>query len=244
MKPDLYSLARMAQAQRLLVLTGAGVSAESGIPTFRGAGGLWREHRAEELATPEAFAQDPELVWEWYQWRRTICNGAEPNAAHRVIAALEQRVPSFLLATQNVDGLHRRAGSSRIIALHGNIDDARCTACHTVFALEPQPPLLPPCPACGSLSRPHILWFGETYWPGTLEAAWTFAAQADAVLVVGTSGAVGPPAYLALEAIRSGAFSVEVNPARSALSDAVDLHLEAGAVEALGWIGAAFGLTI
>jgi NAD-dependent deacetylase len=242
MKADPYSLTRLARSERLLVLTGAGVSAESGIPTFRGAGGLWREHRAEELATPEAFARDPELVWEWYQWRRGICNGADPNAAHRVIAALEGRVPSFLLATQNVDGLHQRAGSRQLIALHGNIDDARCTACRHVFPLEPAPPLLPPCPACGAMARPHILWFGEQYWPGTLETAWAFASQADAVLVVGTSGAVGPPAYLALEAKRRGAFCVEVNPQASALSEAMDLHLQQGAVEALGRIAEAFGI--
>jgi NAD-dependent deacetylase len=241
MKPDPYSLTRLAQAERLLVLTGAGISAESGIPTFRGAGGLWREHKAEELATPEAFALDPELVWEWYQWRRGICNRAQPNEAHRVIAALEDRVPELLLATQNVDGLHQRAGSTRIIALHGNIDDARCTACRAVFALDADPPLLPSCPECGGLARPHILWFGERYWPGTLERAWTFATRADAVLVVGTSGAVGPPAALALEAARHGAFGVDVNPERSAVSDAMDLHIQAGAVEALGWIAEAFG---
>jgi NAD-dependent deacetylase len=243
MKPDPYSLTRLAQAERLLVLTGAGISAESGIPTFRGAGGLWRNHKAEELATPEAFARDPELVWEWYQWRRAICNEAQPNAAHRAVAALEARAPQMLLATQNVDGLHQRAGSTRIIALHGNIDDARCTACSTIFALPDDPPPLPPCPECGSLSRPHILWFGEQYWPGTLETAWAYASQADAVLVVGTSGAVGPPAYLALEAVRNGAFGVDVNPDRSSVSDAMDLHIQAGAVEALGWIAEAFELS-
>ena len=242
MKPDPYSMTPLLQAQRLLVLTGAGISAESGIPTFRGAGGLWRNHKAEDLATPEAFSRDPELVWEWYRWQRSIYNGAEPNDAHRVIAALEGRVPGFLLATQNVDGLHQRAGSNQVIALHGNIDDARCTACRTVFPLDDDPPLLPPCPSCGSLSRPHILWFGEQYWPGTLETAWSFAAQADAVLVVGTSGAVGPPAYLALEAIRNGAFSVEVNPNASSLSGAVDLHIETGAVQALSRIAGAFGM--
>ncbi len=244
MKPEPYSLTRIVQAQRLLVLTGAGVSAESGIPTFRGSGGLWREHRAEELATPEAFARDPALVGEWYQWRRSICNEAQPNPAHRVIAALEERVPTFLLATQNVDGLHQRAGSEQLIALHGNIDDARCTHCSNIFDLGTDPPAMPPCPACGALSRPHILWFGEQYWPGTLETAWAYAARADAVLVVGTSGAVGPPAYLALEAIQRGAFSLEVNPQPSSLSDAVDLHLQTGAVEALGWIAEAFGLEV
>jgi len=242
MKPDPYSMTPLLQAQRLLVLTGAGISAESGIPTFRGAGGLWRNHKAEDLATPEAFSRDPELVWEWYRWRRSICNHAEPNEAHRVIAALEGRVPGFLLATQNVDGLHHRAGSTQVIALHGNIDDARCTACATVFDLGVDPPLMPSCPACGSQTRPHILWFGEQYWPGTLETAWSFAARADAVLVVGTSGAVGPPAQLALEAIQRGAFSIEVNPERSSLSDAVDLHIATGAVQALARIAEAFGL--
>ncbi len=242
MKPDPSSLRPLASAQRLLVLTGAGVSAESGIPTFRGAGGLWREHKAEELATPQAFEQDPELIWEWYQWRRSICRGAEPNPAHRVIAALEGALPGFLLATQNVDGLHQRAGSTKLIALHGNIDDARCTACEHVFALPEHPPELPECPRCECLARPHILWFGESYWPGVLEASYAFAMSADAVLIVGTSGAVGPPAYLAVEAKRRGAFCVEVNPEVSALSEVVDLHLRTGAVEAMGWIAEAFGI--
>ena len=167
---------RLAEASRVLVVTGAGVSAESGIPTFRGEGGLWEGHRAEELATPEAFARDPETVWRWYRWRRGVCLEAEPNAAHRVIAEMDGEYPEFLLATQNVDGLHPRAGNKRIVELHGNIHQGRCTACEEVAALPPEPEdaPLPRCAGCGGLVRPHIVWFGESYWPGVLEAA--FAA--------------------------------------------------------------------
>ncbi len=226
---------RLAEAERVLVITGAGISAESGIPTFRGPGGLWEGYRAEELATPEAFARDPELVWRWYGWRRGVCRDAEPNPGHGAIAALERDVPHFLLATQNVDGLHRRAGSEQLVELHGCIELCRCTGCEEIRELEPDfdgasPPR---CGSCGALERPHIVWFGESYWPGVLERALAFAARADVCLVVGTSGMVWPPVAVALQAQQSGAWLVDVNPNPSQVSAAADAWLQGPSGELL-----------
>src|SRR5688572_4541686 len=151
--------ARLRAAHRVLALTGAGVSAESGVPTFRGPEGLWRRFRPEDLATPEAFARDPKLVWEWYAWRREKVAACHPNAAHRALAALDQRVPEFLLATQNVDGLHARAGSRRMVELHGSLWRVRCTACGHVGERREALPDLPRCD-CGAVLRPDIVWFG------------------------------------------------------------------------------------
>ncbi len=146
----------------MAVLTGAGISAESGIPTFRGAGGLWRKYRSENLATPEAFARDPELIWEWYDWRRSVIATAEPNAGHRALAELERRATHFTLVTQNVDGLHDRAGSRRLLKVHGDIWSLRCTACKREWQdLRPSLPELPPLCACGKMGRPGVVWFGE-----------------------------------------------------------------------------------
>jgi NAD-dependent deacetylase len=212
-----------------LVLTGAGVSAESGIPTFRGPGGLWEGFRAEDLATPEAFARDPARVWRWYRHRRAAYAGCQPNPGHAVIAQMEDRYDDFLLATQNVDGLHRRAGSRRLVEIHGTIDVMRCTRCE---AREPWPPAIdeaadpvPQCTECGAAMRPHILWFGETYWPGLLELCHEAAQAADLVLVCGTSATVWPPAALALHAQRAGATLIDINPERTPLSHAADLYL-------------------
>ena len=151
-------------AQRIAVLTGAGISAESGVPTFRGEDGLWRQFRAEDLATPEAFARDPRTVWEWYDWRRGIISKVKPNPGHTVLARWEKKLPEFKLITQNVDGLHARAGSTGIVELHGNIWKTRCTKEETVADnLEvPLKQIPPACPACGALLRPHIVWFGES----------------------------------------------------------------------------------
>jgi NAD-dependent deacetylase len=229
------------QAQSLLVVTGAGISAASGIPTFRGEGGLWRSYRFDQLATPEAFARDPGLVWTWYQMRRRVCLDAQPNAAHQALVTLEQRTPGFLLATQNVDGLHRRAGSNAQIALHGDILDARCTQCHHIWTLgeaecvanESEISSLPHCQSCGGLARPHILWFGEMYWPETIDVAFRYAMTADVALVIGTSGSVGPPAALIESAGQHGAMTIEVNPNASALSGVVDHAIAADAVPAM-----------
>ncbi len=231
----------ISNAKQLLVVTGAGISAASGIPTFRGEGGLWRNYRFDELATPSAFERDPGLVWAWYQMRRKVCLNAAPNPAHHALVTLEERCERFLLATQNVDGLHRRAGSLRSICLHGDILDARCTRCQNIWTLadeecvadENDPQTLPHCARCGALARPHILWFGETYWPGTIETAFHFASGCDVGLVIGTSGAVGPPAALIEHAGRRGAMTVEINPNPSSLSSTVDHLIPTGAVEAM-----------
>ncbi|MCX7999371.1 MAG: NAD-dependent protein deacylase, partial [Leptospiraceae bacterium] len=159
-------LDKIRNSNKVAVITGAGVSAESGIPTFRGAGGYWRNYKAEELATPEAFAKNPKLVWEWYDMRRKVCLNAQPNPAHNVIAEMESFYPEFYLITQNVDGLHRRAGSKKLVQIHGDIFTVRCTSC-TYIGENYEVPLqeIPPkCPNCNSLLRPHIVWFGETYF--------------------------------------------------------------------------------
>lgn len=225
MKPEDLPQA-FARARRVAVITGAGISAESGVPTFRGDGGLWRNFRAEELATPAAFARDPQLVWDWYDWRRGICAKAEPNAAHLTLAAMEAHYPEFLLITQNVDGLHNRAGSKKIAEIHGNIWKARCTKCAHGFDV-PETPLheMPHCPDCGALARPHIVWFGETYDVDLLERVLEFLLRTELVLVAGTSGMVPMPVYLTQHAMQAGARAVDVNLEDSQLTPIVDISL-------------------
>lgn len=210
----------------MVVLTGAGVSAESGVPTFRGPGGLWRQYRPEDLATPEAFARDPRLVWEWYAWRREVIAPLRPNAAHRALASLEARTPEFLLATQNVDGLHTAAGSRRLVELHGTIWRLRCTACaHSGDDRRVPLPEVPPRCACGELLRPDVVWFGEALPEGPVTEAFEAARQAEAVLVVGTSSLVYPAAALPQVARAAGAFVIEVNPEPTPLTALADLSL-------------------
>ncbi|GAB4372887.1 MAG: NAD-dependent deacylase [Acidobacteriota bacterium] len=240
---DLDAAARaadaLAAARRVSALTGAGVSAESGVPTFRGPGGLWEGRRPEELASPVAFAADPELVWRFYDWRRTRLAGARPNAAHRALARLEQLVPSFELVTQNVDGLHAEAGSRRVVELHGNIWRVRCPrgCVDEIDRTAPLPPPLPPrCPRCRGPLRPGVVWFGEALPPGAFEAARRAAESAEVFLVVGTSGVVEPAASLARLAAGRGALVVEINPDVTALTDVAAISLRAGAGEALSAI--------
>jgi len=203
----------LAAARRIAALTGAGVSAESGIPTFRGAGGLWRTHRAEDLATPEAFARDPRLVWEWYDWRRGVVAAARPNAAHEALVRLEGGGRPFTLVTQNVDGLHERAGSRNVIRLHGSLWTVRCTRCGAEREDRRAPlPELPPRCACGGLERPGVVWFGEALPEGALERAAAAAAACDVLLVVGTSAVVYPAAGLVPHARAAGATVIEINP--------------------------------
>jgi NAD-dependent protein deacetylase/lipoamidase len=217
---------RLRSARRVLVLTGAGVSAESGVPTFRGPGGLWRQYRPEDLATPEAFARDPRLVWEWYASRREVLAPLRPNAAHRAIAALEARTPEFLLATQNVDGLHAVAGSERMVELHGTIWRLRCTACARASEDRRVPlPEVPPRCGCGALLRPDVVWFGESLPEEAVARAREAAEEADVVLVVGTSSLVYPAAALPRIARAAGAFVIEVNPEDTPLSAAADVAL-------------------
>ncbi len=201
------------RSSRIAVLTGAGVSAESGVPTFRGPEGLWRKYRPEELATPQAFNRDPKLVWEWYDWRRSLIAPLAPNACHKFIAALEKICPHFLLITQNVDGLHQKAGSRKLVELHGNIWKTRCTRESTVKENHqvPLPQIPPVCEECGALLRPHIVWFGESLPRDALEEATRAAENCDLFLVVGTSGVVYPAAALPQQAAGSGAVVVEMN---------------------------------
>ncbi len=212
--------AALAAADRVVALTGAGISAESGIPTFRGSGGLWRKFSPEQLATPEAFARDPKLVWEWYDWRRGLIHAAQPNAGHRALADLERRSreagKSFTLVTQNVDGLHDRAGSTNVVKLHGDIWVVQCARCGVEARDERVPlPVLPPHCECGALLRPGVVWFGEALPPGAWASAANACAKAQVVLVIGTSATVYPAAGLALEARAAGAKLAVINPERS-----------------------------
>src|SRR5512136_453334 len=214
---------RILRVKRVIVLTGAGVSAESGVPTFRGADGLWRRHRAEDLATPEAFARDPRLVWEWYESRRQLIATRRPNAAHEAIAALETHAREFLLITQNVDGLHRRAGSRRLAELHGNLWRVRCLAEGTVTENREVPlRSLPPYCACGALLRPDVVWFGEALPTDAIRQAYDAAESCDVMLAVGTSALVQPAASLPMIAKTHGAYVVEVNLEPTPLSSLVD----------------------
>jgi NAD-dependent deacetylase len=224
----------IAAATSLAVLTGAGISAESGIPTFRGAGGLWRDYKPEELATPEAFARDPRLVWEWYNWRRELIAKAAPNAAHRALVELEKRKPGFTLITQNVDGLHDRAGSGKILKLHGDIWRMRCTACGANWSDRRAPlPKLPPHCACGGLARPGVVWFGEPLPDGMMKEAEHAASSAQVVLVIGTSAVVHPAASLIPCARQAGAKIIEINTEETAASARVDCALRGPAGELL-----------
>jgi len=218
---------RLKRAERLVVLTGSGVSQESGVPTFRGEDGLWNEYRAEDLATGEAFERDPELVWRWYDYRRQLISDVEPNAAHEAIADLERAYRRFLLITQNIDDLHRRAGSSDPVELHGNIWRARCTKEQTVCDLPgcPLESLPPRCPSCGALLRPDVVWYGEPLPIDAYEASYEAATNCDAMLVVGTSAVVRPAASLPLVAKHNGAFVVEVNTGYTPISALIDATL-------------------
>ncbi len=218
------------------MLTGAGISAPSGIPTFREAQtGLWARFSPEELASPKAYARDARLVWDWYAWRYRLCEKALPNRAHAILVELEARVgDGFLLATQNVDGLHARAGSERLVELHGNISRARCEGCG---ARQPLPPpdtfVPPPTCACGSRMRPDVVWFGENLPSDALEAAWDAFCACDTALVIGTSGLVEPAASLGRVALDRGAFLIEINPVETPFSGLADCSLRLGAIEGL-----------
>lgn len=227
------AVARLRAARRVTVLTGAGVSAASGVPTFRGASGLWRQVRATDLATPEAFARDPALVWEWYQWRRQQIAGCRPNAAHEVIARWSQR-PDWVVVTQNVDDLHLRAGTRDLIRLHGSIWELSCSsAClqsPRAWRDErvPIPEPVPACPSCGKLARPAVVWFGESLDRRDIARA-TAATRCDVFIAAGTSSVVYPAAGLLGEAKAHGAFTIEINPEATAASGLVDCAIQQGA---------------
>jgi NAD-dependent deacetylase len=230
-------------ARSVVATTGAGISAESGVPTFRGSGGLWRDFSASDLATPEAFARDPRLVWEWYRWRRDQIRPAQPNPGHFVLARFETALPHFQLVTQNVDGLHQRAGSRTLIELHGNIWRSRCAAgCGRVIEVhgeggparsgDPPGTELPTC-TCGALLRPDVVWFGEALEPGNIERAMDAARACDVLLVIGTSAVVYPAAALPRVAHGAGALVVEINVEDTPLTAEADVVLRGPAAEVL-----------
>jgi NAD-dependent deacetylase len=229
---DLLQTIQSSRPDRVVVLTGAGVSAESGIPTFRGAGGMWENHRPEQLATPEAFEHDPGMVWRWYEWRRKLVAEAQPNKAHLALAHLERALgrDSVLVATQNVDGLHQRAGSRNVLELHGSITRVRCTRDGT-RSDHPQPfTNLPPRCDCGALLRPDVVWFGEALPEGAIERAAAAVRGADMLLVIGTSGVVYPAAGLVHLATR--AIPVEINPDPTPLTSVCHFAIRSSAAEA------------
>jgi NAD-dependent deacetylase len=229
----------LRDAASVAVLTGAGASAESGVPTFRGSSGLWKQYRAEDLATPDAFARDPKLVWEWYDWRRSLIAQAKPNAGHYALSRAENGASKasarqFTLITQNVDGLHELAGSRNILRLHGSIWILRCVACQLEREDRRVPlPELPPRCECGGLLRPGVVWFGEPLPAKIWQAAEAAARSADLFLLIGTSAVVYPAAGLAPLAKSSGARVVEINIAETGLSDAIDEFLQGPSGELL-----------
>jgi NAD-dependent deacetylase len=220
-------ISRLRAAKRIVAFTGAGISAESGLSTFRDAQtGLWAKYRPEDLATPQAFRRNPRMVWEWYEWRRGFVAKAEPNPGHHALARIEAARPGFLLATQNVDGLHARAGSRNLVELHGNI---RRTICfdhrHLAERWDPvdEPP--PRCSQCGAWLRPDVVWFGEALPEAALRRAQEAAAQCDLFLSIGTSTMVYPAAELPFIAGSNGATVVEINPDFTPLSRRADFTL-------------------
>ncbi len=242
--PSSEDLARarglLEDAARVFILTGAGISAESGVPTFRGEDGLWRSYRPEELATPQAFRRDPRLVWEWYAWRRGKVSDCEPNPGHRALARLALARPARIV-TQNVDGLHEVAARDEAdgsdwsaaspLELHGSLFRVRCTECAyhrrdraDIDATDRD--TLPSCPECGALLRPDIVWFGEALDPLVLSAAFDEAREADLCLVVGTSAVVQPAASLPGITKDAGGFVVEINPQATPLTDFADVALK------------------
>ena len=229
--------AALQRATRIVVLTGAGMSAPSGVPTFRGTGGLWRSFKAQDLATPAAFARDPETVWAWYDWRRQQIAQCLPNAGHEVLARWSQHVAHVRVITQNVDGLHERAGTHDLLRLHGSIWRARCTrrcpqgAPHDLHDVPLA--VVPPRCACGALLRPDVVWFGEALDPRLIAAAHEEVSRADVFLTIGTSAQVHPAAGLVPLAHASGAVVIEINPEPAADDGSVDIRLARGADEAL-----------
>jgi NAD-dependent deacetylase len=216
------------------VLTGAGISAESGVPTFRGDGGLWKDYKADDLATPEAFVKDPRLVWEWYNWRRERIAKVLPNAAHKALVRLEIRKREYTLITQNVDGLHDRAGSGRMLKLHGDIWRMRCTVCGANWPDRRAPlPKIPPHCACGGLARPGVVWFGEPLPDGMMKEAEHAAGAAEVFLVIGTSAVVYPAAGLVPYAKHGGARVIEINTDDTPFTSLVDCALRGPAGELL-----------
>jgi NAD-dependent deacetylase len=230
---DLISV--LQNTERLAVLTGAGASQESGLRTFRDSqDGLWSKYKPTDLASPEAFARDPKLVWDWYAWRREAIKGVRPNRGHYALVEMESKIADFTLITQNVDGLHRFAGSKKIHELHGNIQRVRCSKCRT-FTEEwgDDTESVPACANCGGLLRPDVVWFGESLPRGELEAAVLAARNCQVFFSIGTSGVVQPAASLAFAAHNKGALVVEINAEPTPLTPKADYFLQGKSGEIL-----------
>lgn len=216
----------IAKCSRCAVLTGAGISAESGVPTFRGKDGLWGKFKPEELATVEAFMSNSKMVWEWYNWRRELMGKVKPNPGHLALAELESLIPTFCLITQNVDGLHQQAGSETLLELHGNIHRNKCLDCNAPFLGndEIDPDTIPRCERCGGQIRPDVVWFGEMLNPSTIEAAFKAAETAEVFMSIGTSALVHPAASLPIAAKQHGATLIEINPEQTPLTASADIY--------------------
>ena len=216
----------IAHSKRITVLTGAGISAESGVPTFRGSGGIWRDYQVTDVATPQAFARDPELVWEFYNWRRDLISKITFNAGHTALVTLEKHVNEFTLITQNVDGLHREAGSRRLLEIHGNLWEVKCTKCD-LLTMDRSRNMgkLPKCSQCGGLLRPHVVWFGESLDPEIIHKAIEASRNCELMLIIGTSGIVQPAASLAYQAKAENAVVAEINIEQTPQSGHMDFVL-------------------
>ncbi len=239
--PDIEVLnklvSKLKTCQRVVALTGAGISAESGLPTFRGDGGLWKKHKAEDLASIEGFLQKPDVVWEWYEYRRSIYAQAQPNAGHLALVDFEKIFPEFTLITQNTDGLHRMAGSENILELHGSLRRNRCHSCGKPYPekVESNGQVPPHC-GCGGMLRPDVVWFGEPLSPSLLDEAMETSSRAEVFFSIGTSALVQPAATLPLLAKRKGAVLVEVNVEETPLTSQADFFLRGTSSEWLGKI--------
>lgn len=223
-------ITRLKPAQRVVVLTGAGISAESGLPTFRGDGGLWKKYKAEDLASIDGFLQKPDVVWEWYEYRRSIYATAQPNAGHFALAWFEKFFPEFTLITQNTDGLHALAGSENMLELHGSLRRNRCHACGRLYPEKvEQNGQIPPRCTCGGTLRPDVVWFGESLSPSILDTALHASSKAEVFFSVGTSALVQPAAALPLLAKRGGGMVVEINVEETPITSKVDFFLQGSA---------------
>ena len=217
------------EADKISVITGAGISAESGIPTFRDSNGLWRNHKPEELATLSAFNKQPEVVWDWYNWRRELISKCSPNPAHDFIANLEKNSKEFLLVTQNVDGLHQRAGSRKIIEIHGSVWKIKCISCnYNVESWEVPIKYPPKCPICNNLLRPAVVWFGESLDYNNLKLSVDFINQSDLLIIIGTSGVVQPVASFPFQARQNNPTIkiIEINPYKTPITNISNLFIK------------------
>ena len=221
-------LTALAGARNVVAFTGAGMSSESGVPTFRGTDGIWKKFKPEELANVDAFMKNPELVWEWYAHRKRIIAGIQPNPGHYALAKMEKMFSRFAIVTQNIDNLHRRAGSTTVYELHGNIERNYCMECHAPYSNEEilRSQGVPHCHECNGIVRPDVVWFGELLPDDEWEKAVRAAESADVLFSIGTSGVVYPAASIPLMAVQRGAYVVEINPEPTPLTDRADTYLK------------------